>query len=332
MHKDLIKKTWPLLGLVMLLWCGFASSTVWAGPAVSLKPRPLTSEAYGESYTVVGDFENGAYVLLQLLFSNAGLGDQKAACRLTLVPAQGKATNESARMDRDEWTYLNTENRIVAKHCQLHAKKEQTTFAVDLPEIRAEVHLHRTARVTQPPGHELKTNDGFYRAQVLVPWSDATLKLTPKTGATEEIKGRAYLDRTLSNVLLPDIADGWYRFRGFDKKAPFLAEIRFPPQKGPPLGWIWTSDGSMPVAIDGPISVNGTSQSVELKFTNGGKSFSIRSRKKIYEYEPVKAHGIMGRLAKPWIGDPKVTTFRAEVTGASAKKVRGILERAIINP
>ena len=133
-------------------------------------------------------------------------------------------------------------------------------------------------------------------------------------------------------MCLPDIADAWYRFRGFFGKKPVLVEIRVPPNKGKPLGWVWSGDDGRPTPLTGAIKLAKTKGGIQLNFSGDGQRLSLRSLSQIYEYEPVKQHGFMGRLAKPWIGDPKISTYRAEMTGGKNGPVRGILERADINP
>lgn len=330
MQRARIDGCW--MGFIVLAVLFSTMGLAWANPVVSLKPRPLDSEAYGETYTTIGDFKDGTYVLLQLLLSNAGIGDQKAACRATVVPRNGKTLNDTGRVGRDGWRYVAKENRLDVKHCQIRAVSGKTTFQVTVDSVSVEMTMSRSAKVTQPPGHELRTDDGFYRAQVLVPWSDATLRVTPKGGKSVESQGKAYLDRTLSNVLLPDIADAWYRFRGFFGTQPVLIEIRFPPEKAKPVGWIWQGDGGRPTPLDSAIKLTKSKGGIQLNFSQAGQTFTLRSTQRVYEYEPVKEHGIMGRLAKPWIGDPKISTFRAKMTGGKNGPVVGILEQADINP
>ena len=49
----------------------------------------------------------------------------------------------------------------------------------------------------------------------------------------------------------------------------------------------------------------------------------------LYHYEPAKAYGVLGSLAKNWVGDPITQTYAGEITwpGGSAK---GVIEHILI--
>ena len=87
------------ISLLSLLLSGIAV----AAPASLLQPQLLDTESYGETFTATVELSNGAAILTQLLFTNAGFGDGKLACRLLIVPVRGRGHNEAIRFDRDEW-------------------------------------------------------------------------------------------------------------------------------------------------------------------------------------------------------------------------------------
>ena len=55
--------------------------------APSLVPSFTNDEAFAESFTAIADLNDGTYILAQLLFTNAGFGDQKARCRALVSPS-----------------------------------------------------------------------------------------------------------------------------------------------------------------------------------------------------------------------------------------------------
>ena len=67
-----------------------------------LQPLSGKDELYSESYTLIADLENKDFLLLQYLFTNAGLGEQKAACRILIVPNQGSPKNAVNRVSKEK--------------------------------------------------------------------------------------------------------------------------------------------------------------------------------------------------------------------------------------
>ena len=80
---------------------GLLVGTVWALP--NLQPKFTGDESFAESYTAIVDLEDGTYILAQILFTNAGFGDQKAGCRALVVPKGTGGVNASLQLDAGEW-------------------------------------------------------------------------------------------------------------------------------------------------------------------------------------------------------------------------------------
>ena len=81
---------------------GLFASLVLANPASAgpvLQPVPLSEESYAETYTAVASLDDGSFVLLQMLFTNAGFGDRR-------VPAGpcGFRPEPRASMPARAWT------------------------------------------------------------------------------------------------------------------------------------------------------------------------------------------------------------------------------------
>ena len=91
-----------MLGRVLVLIALTMGARAWGA---TLQPSPLSGETYAESFTAIAEMQDGTYVLLQVFFSNAGLGDQKGACRALLVPASGTAQNLGESVKQGEWSY-----------------------------------------------------------------------------------------------------------------------------------------------------------------------------------------------------------------------------------
>ena len=71
-----------ILGALMVLTLVCSPSLASA----SLNPRFESSEKFGETFTAAFHGSDGSMFLFQFIFSNAGFGDRKAACRLCSCP------------------------------------------------------------------------------------------------------------------------------------------------------------------------------------------------------------------------------------------------------
>ena len=75
-------------------------------------------------------------------------------------------------------------------------------------------------------------------------------------------------------------------------------------------GWAWSKGATKPRTLSAqelkqltPWLLKGVPKSSTLKL-NKGSSVKIQKLRSLFTYEPVRQYGMMGRLAKSWIGDP----------------------------
>ena len=83
----------------MIIWILWLSALI-ASPII---PQNSGDESYSESFTAFADLNDGSYVLVQFLFTNAGMGSDKAGCRILHVPKGKKGNNSSAQFSKSEW-------------------------------------------------------------------------------------------------------------------------------------------------------------------------------------------------------------------------------------
>ena len=313
---------WLELIVLLILSLGVAR----AAHAGVFEPQPLSDEAYGESFTAIADLNDGTYVLLQYVFTNAGFGDGKAACRGLVVGAGKSGQNSAARFDRDEWSYTAQGNRLAVGSCELSSQGGKTRFKVKTKELSIDLTLGASPRRVRPPKHRVKVDsDAFYESEVLIPWAEASAVVNSKS-ASGTLKGMGYLDHTRSNTRLPKIASRWLRFRGFKGTKRLLLEIRYDP-KGRATGWQWLEGTPKPAALSlTGLKLNAKRDAVSLNSAVG----TLTTSSVIYRYRPAKEWGMLGRLAKPWVGDPETRTFRASLTLSDGQTIQGILEQAQI--
>ena len=294
------------------------------GAGVSFEPRPLSSEAYGESYTAIADFSDGSFALLQYVFSNAGVGDGKAACRALVVKPDKAALNEVVRVDREQWSYQAVGNRLTVGKCVLDSTGKQTRFVAHTENARVELVFARKPDLIRPPGGVVQVDDEeFYAGDIVVPWAVVRGKITMNKVTTTS-EGMGYMDHTRSNTRLPKIASRWLRFRGLSGAKKTLMEIRYSPE-GKAQGWQWVEGKAAPEKID-LTGLRLSAQANALSFSIG--AHRVSTSELLYSYEPVKEWGFVGWLAKPWVGNPETRTFRATLALADGQEIRGILEES----
>ena len=290
------------------------------------QPQLLDGETYSETYTAVADMDDGTYILTQFLFSNAGLGDGKAACRVLIVPKGGKGSNAASHYDRDEWSWSEGEG-LRAGPCSLSTQGGKTRFVAQADRMRVTLDLHRKARKIRPPGHRIKLKEAFYDSEVLIPWSRATAKIHAPGAPKGTLKGNAYLDHTRSTALVPDLATRWIRFRGLKGERPTLIQIRNPPRGGKARGWVWSKGEKKITRLKSEeFTAEQSGDSFTLTVQTEQGPLKVSSSKTLFRYEPVKQYGVLGALAKSWVGNPLTTTWRASLERPSGERVDGILE------
>ena len=138
--------------LSLLLFSGLLSSQAAAS---LLKPKLLDSESYGETWTAIADLEDGGYVLLQYVFTNAGMGDGKGACRVLVVPPGKKGQNAAARVDRDEWSYDAGKKSLKVGDCTLSSRGGRTTFSARAERLSVRLTLREGLKRVRPPRHRV---------------------------------------------------------------------------------------------------------------------------------------------------------------------------------
>ena len=307
--------------IALFSWVGFP---VQAAPL--LQPDPLNDEAYGEAYTAVASMADGSFVLAQMMFSNAGIGSRKAACRALWVPPGQPGINASARFNQDQWNYDAETDTLTAGTCSLASHEGGLRFNASTPGLSVDLHIRAPARAVTPPGNRVNFKQSFYEAKLLVPYAKTNATITAGERRLET-NGVVHMDHSRSNVLMPNAAACWLRFRGFFGSSPTLLQVRVPPKGGVLDSWFWPLNDAVPKAIAATDIRLGTNDNGHPTISvKGDKGIDINPIRQLYRYRPAESYGALGKLASPWIGDPTTTTYRAKATTASGGSISGILE------
>ena len=197
-------------------------------------------------------------------------------------------------------------------------------FYAKTNEANAKVTFEASPKSVRSPDHKIIPKKGeYYEGDLLIPWSNISATYTVG-GVSKNGAGKAQLDHSRSNTLLPKVATGWYRFRGFNGEKPIMFQVRITPA-GAKKGWYLQSDGT-PQSIGGSkitISKSAGKPTLKVQLPDGMLEVDVDST--LYVYKPTEAYGALGSLAKPWVGNPVTTTYRASGTN-SGVPVKGTLE------
>ena len=135
-------------------------------------------------------------------------------------------------------------------------------------------------------------------------------------------------------MLPPDVAKRWLKIYAIQpsKNAktagqPLLIAIRKAPKGRSVQGWTWTHGSKRPKRLSAqqlkqfkPWLNKGLPQQVTIKL-NQSEEIKVRKQKLLFTYEPVRQYGMLGRLAKSWVGDPINRMTLIEVNRGSSKLI-----------
>ena len=289
----------------------------------SFQPNFTTDETFSESFTAVADLRDGTYILLQLLFSNAGFGDYKGACRVLVVPKGSEGYNASVNVGSNAWKA--DAKGVTVDTCTLRTEGSTTSFFASADNLSVDLKINAPMTDLRFPEQDIKKDDfdGFYHQDVWHTSSPISATYTTPQGKGTST-GYVYLDHGRSNLILPNVAQKWIRFRGFYGTDPIILQVRVPP-KEEPRGWFFVHNNVTTLTnTDMIIS--------ETNFTIQGKDSAVLTRGDVrFVYKPIEAYGTAGSIAKAFIGNPVTTTYNATLQGTLNGKeveIRGILEES----
>ena len=289
------------------------SSLLLGSPIV---PKNTGDESYSETFTTFADLDDGTYVLLQFLFSNAGLGSNKAACRVLVVPDGAEGSNRSVQLSASEWSAQ--DKLLSVGTCALQQHASTTVMSAEVDNVKAQITFSATLAPKKLPDARIepKKNE-FYEQDILI--MSAPVQATWSIGgASHSSAGFAQLDHTRSNTILPQVAKGWYRFRGFRGATSVFAQVRID-TKGAYHGWVYDSKSSSAQ----PVSK--ARLGMESFVDTSSQSLFFTPASIVFEYKPLEAYGFVGQIAKAWVGNPVTRTYKG-VGQFQGAEVSGILE------
>lgn len=286
-------------------------------PGGLLRPTPAEPETWGETFTAVTNLEDGSYALLQLVFSNAGLGDRKGSCRLLWIPRGKPALHSTQHVDEQGWHYdapatASAGERLRVGSCSLHAGSGQTRFEATFEGTRVELVADAAPRRAVTT-ERISQSRGFYEGELLIPWARARLRISGGAAPGPEMHGMMSLDHTRTTLLIPQVASAWFRFRGASRGQPLVIHARLTPEGKLAPGFVWLQGHARPEPLKGAeATIEDPDGLPHLRLDTERGESEIRAFERLFAFEPTKSFGLLGTLARPFVGNPVTRTYRAE--------------------
>ncbi|MEC9465774.1 MAG: hypothetical protein VX834_08325 [Myxococcota bacterium] len=304
------------------------------GHASPMEPQLLDGESYYESLTVVADLNDDTYIFVQFGYSNLGSGDGHGACRAQIMEKNKEPWMKIAKYDRDEWHYASQPvPQVSLGACRIwQGRNLELHVPIEGSVIRLTVE--GKIREVAPPGSEIKTDDGFYHYQVLIPMAKVRAEWSVDGAPGKSAEGFGYVDKLRSTAMPADVADLWVRFRVFQPDG-ILVVGRIPPKQGKPDLWYWRPGTDAAPTRGVSFSLGGTEPGAakhKLMLDLGaGGVIELDSGQEIFRYAPVEKYGWIGIFAKAVVGSPVTRTFRPEVHTPKERYPKSLLEISYVD-
>jgi len=302
-----------------------------AGPAYAstvLRPEALAADEYAETFTFVGDLDDGTYVQLQLAITNIGPGQGTGLCRALVKRPGAAAWTSHARVSRREWRHeagaagelltVGTCTAASGDGTRVRVALGGRTVALDFPEASTERAW--PAAVQQGVRQ--------YRAVVLQAFTPVTARLDG-FGDAGPLAGGGYADHSRSDLAPTALARRWVRFRALRPPHQLLVLGRQQPDGAWVAGWIWRR-GEAPRALDA-IALRraaGRDGAWTASLQDGPGASTVSSGARLHRHAPLEELGTAGWLLSAVLDVPVTYTYRGTLEPGGA--VDGILEVSVL--
>ncbi|MFL5261668.1 MAG: hypothetical protein ACJ79L_04605 [Anaeromyxobacteraceae bacterium] len=318
----------PHLAAALAL-AALAASPREARASAALKPLLLKHGTYGESFTFIADLEDGTYVQASLSFTNLGPGSTKGICRGLVVQPAGAPWKAATRVSKDAYSWRGgAEERLAIGPCSGWIDGSGTGVEVALE--GGTIRLAFAERAAPRGARESMVAIGGdrYETEVLLSRVPVTATLALPGAPERRASGGGYLDHTRSTVAPKDLAARWVRFRALRGDRPLLLlgregqDGRYAP--------LWACEGPARCRDLAAFRVErqgGTGAPAFRVAVSGARDpVDLRSGRLLYRDAPVEDLGILGKLVRPFTGNPVTYVFRGQAQDGAGAPIEGILE------
>lgn len=300
-----------------------------AAAGAALEPTPSPSDNYGESFTFIGDLEDGTFVLVQLSVTNLGPGSRTGICRASVLRPGQRAWTPQKKVGAKEWSYDAATRTLQVGPCSARADGGSTRVEAPLDGGRVALEYAAPVEPRAPEGSDVEVGSARYRHEVTLAFSPlrATLQL-PKS-AEETRVGGGYADHTRSTIAPAKLARRWVRFRALrgGERLVLLAREGQDGEFGPVYEW---EEGESPRLLEHfTLSREGAKERSVWKvqvFGDGEAALVLRSTSLLQRSAPVEDLGVLAGLVRPVVGSPVTYLHRAVLERAGKPPVAGLME------
>lgn len=300
------------------------------GAAAVLRPEALPSDEYAETFTFVGDLDDGTYVQLQLAVTNLGPGTGTGLCRALVKRPGAAAWIGHARVPRREWRHEATAAGEALTVGPCSARSGEGTVVRAALEGRAVELAFPEASAERATPAAVRDGVRQYRSAVLQAFTAVQARLDG-FGAGASQAGGGYADHSRSDLAPGALARRWVRFRALRPPHRLLVLGRQRADGGWDPAWIWRQ-GEAPRPLDAIALRRAGSRGAEgawlASLQDGATAATVSSGAPLHRHAPLEELGGMGRLLGAVMTVPVTYTYRARLEGGGP--VDGILEVSVL--
>jgi hypothetical protein len=311
-----------------------AATLLALAPAAMATPplRPIwnPSGSYGESFTFVGDLDDGTYVQLTFSITNLGPGSAKGICRALVVGPGGGAWKAGKRFSNEEWDYkagpTTGAERLTIGPCAAW-NGEASGAEIPLEGGRVRLAFAEQLRVRAPPT-AIQVGEDRYRTEVLLYRAGVKAEVSLPGEPPRALAGAGYVDHSRGTVPPKDLARRWVRFRGLRGERGLLLLGR--EARDGAFAPVWACEEPArcqdysSFRLERAAAPRGPSFQVKLPASED--PVEIQSGTLLCRDAPVEEMGVLGKLIAPFVGSPVTYVYRARASAGGGREVEGILE------
>ncbi|MBZ4411966.1 hypothetical protein K8640_27490 [Myxococcus sp. XM-1-1-1] len=302
-----------------------------AAAGAALEPTLSPSDNYGESFTFIGDLEDGTFVLVQLQVTNIGPGSRTGICRATVLKPGQRAWTPQKKVGAKEWSYDAATSTFRVGACSARSADGVTKVEAGLEGGRVVLEYAAQVEPRSPEGSEVEVGSARYRHEVTLAFSPLKATVQQPKGAAVTLSGGGYADHTRSTIPPGKLARRWVRFRALrdgGERMVLLAREGQDGEFGPVYSW---TEGGAPSAMESfTLSREGAKErsvwTVDVFGGDGAKAMVLKSTSLLQRSAPVEELGMLGGLIKPVVGSPVTYLHRAVLERSGKTPVAGLME------
>ncbi len=318
-----------LLSLMMVAFLAVLSLPTVAVAGAALEPTLSPNDNYGESFTFIGDLDDGTFVLVQMSVTNIGPGARTGICRASVLRPGQRAWTPQKKVGEKEWGYDAGTSTLKVGPCSARSAGGATRVEAPLDGGRVVLEYAAPVAPKSPEGSDVEVGSARYRHEVTLAFSPLRATVQQPKGSEGVYMGGGYADHTRSTIAPAKLAKRWVRFRALrgGERLVLLAREGQDGEFGPVYTW---EEGETPRSMEHfTLNREGAKERSVWKvevFGADGAPLVLRSTALLQRNAPVEDLGMLGGLVRPVVGSPVTYLHRAVLERAGKAPVAGLME------